>query len=66
MPKKKTIREEVLERWEKNPPTWNDIFAATEEHISRIERDDARLTRKVEKLTKENKLLKEQMANSSK
>lgn len=64
MAQKKTIRDEILEKWERNPPTWADIFAASEEHIDRIERDNARLQRRVDKLTAENKRLMDRLAEN--
>lgn len=64
MAKKKTIREEILERWEINPPTWADVMQATEDHIAHLERDNARLQRRVDKLKAENEKLKEEATDA--
>lgn len=51
MAKKKTIREQVLERWETNPPDAKERAELLEEYIRKLEVENARLKRKVARLT---------------
>ena len=51
MAKKKIIREQVLERWETNPPSAAERAELLEEYIRKLEVENARLKRKVAKMT---------------
>lgn len=59
MSKKKTIREQILERWETNPPDAKERAELLEEYIRKIEVENARLKRKVAKLTEKQKRIVE-------
>ena len=59
MAKKKTIREQVLERWETNPPSAAEQAELHEEYVRKLEVENARLKRKVAKLTERHKRIVE-------
>ena len=59
MTKKPTIREQIYERWEANPPSAAEQAELLEEYIRKIEVENARLKRKVAKLTEKHKRIVE-------
>ena len=61
MVKRMTIAEESAENLRKNPPTWQQAFEVTERYIERMEKENARLQRKVGRLEAENGWLKEEV-----